>query len=424
VIRDIKKKIISVILFSAIVLCSGCEKDATIINQEEVVDISFSWWGNDDRNEYTLSAIQHFEDLHPNIKVTCNYSEWTGYETRYNVGMISNTESDVMQINYSWLTEYSADGDGYYDLNRISDLISLDNFSEEDLEYGTMNGKLNAIPIALNSMSIYINTSVYSSYGLDVPVTWDDYFNAAKVMKGKAYPLAAASKSAMFLIIAYVEQQTGKTFMDMDGNINFNVDDVQMMLEFYKKLVDEGVMPQVEYYDKNSITSGEYAGFMGWISDASNYSDEAIANGYKFTAADYPGVNDYTEGGWYVKPATMYAISANTEHPEEAAMLLEYLLNDTDMAEYQGIEKGIPLSSSARTYLDSTNQLTGLQYDAYTVMNDNKGELQLISPYLENTNILSAFQSACNDVFYGEVTAEKRAATLLKEMKDIIASEK
>jgi oligogalacturonide transport system substrate-binding protein len=403
-------------------LCSGCGKETTIVNQTETIEISFSWWGNDDRNQYTLNAIHHFEELHPEIRVTCNYSEWTGYETRYNVGMISNTESDVMQINYAWLTEYSPDGEGFYDLNELSDIIDLDNFTSEDLNYGTMNGYLNAIPIALNSMSIYINTSIYSSYGLDVPVTWDDYFNAARVMNGEVYPLGAASKSTLFLIAAYVEQQTGKTFMDMDGNINFDADDIQMMLDFYKKLIDEGVMPQVEYYDKNCITTGEYAAFAGWISDASNYSDDAIANGYKFTVANYPGVDSYEEGGWYVKPATMYAISDNTEHPEEAAMLLDYLLNSTDMAEYQGIEKGIPLSETARTYLDSTSQLTGLQYEAYQVMDENKSKLQLISPYFENTDLLDAFQSACNDVFFEQATSKERAATLLTEMKDILAN--
>lgn len=408
-------------LCCAISLCTGCEKKATVINQDEVVEISFSWWGNDDRNEYTLNAIHNFEDLHPEIRVTCSYSEWTGYETRYNVGMISNTESDVMQINYNWLTEYSPDGNGFYDLNELSDIIDLSNFTDEDLDYGTMNGQLNAIPIALNAISVYINTSVYSSYGLDVPVTWDDYFNAAKVMNGKAYPLGAAPKSAMFLIIAYVEQQTGKTFMDMDGNINFDADDIQMMLDFYVKLINEGVMPQVEYYDKNYITSGEYAGFAGWISDASNYSEDAIANGYNYVVTEYPGVSSSENSGWYVKPATLYAISDNTEHPTEAAMLLEYLLNSTDMAEYQGIEKGIPLSESARTYLDSTNQLTGLQYEAYQVMTENKSDLQLISPYLENTDILEAFKSACNDVLYEQATSKERSKTLLKEMNDILS---
>jgi hypothetical protein len=41
---------------------------------------------------------------------------------------------------------------------------------------------------------------------------------------------------------------------------------------------------------------------------------------------------------------------------------------------------------------------------------------------MENTDILAAFQSACNDVYYEQATAKARAATLLKEMKDILST--
>jgi hypothetical protein len=71
--------------------------------------------------------------------------------------------------------------------------------------------------------------------------------------------------------------------------------------------------------------------------------------------------------------------------------------------------------------LDSTSQLTGLQYEAYLVMDSSKSKLKLISPYLENTDILEAFKTACNDVLYDQVSSKKRAKTLLKEMKEILA---
>ena len=50
-----------------------------------------------------VNAFDELEKLYPNIKVSCDYSEWSGYETRSNICMVSNTESDVMQINYAWL---------------------------------------------------------------------------------------------------------------------------------------------------------------------------------------------------------------------------------------------------------------------------------------------------------------------------------
>jgi oligogalacturonide transport system substrate-binding protein len=80
------------------------------------VNISFSWWGNDDRNEYTLDAIKDFEKLHKNISVTCNYSEWSGYQTKMDIQMASYTQSDVMQINFAWINQYSQNEDVYYDI--------------------------------------------------------------------------------------------------------------------------------------------------------------------------------------------------------------------------------------------------------------------------------------------------------------------
>ena len=54
-------------------------------------------------------------------------------------------------------------------------------------------------------------------------------------------------------------------------------------------------------------------------------------NGYDVKVGEYicePGAKSL---GWFVKPATMYAISNNTEHPEAAAKLLNYLLNGEEM---------------------------------------------------------------------------------------------
>ena len=90
----------------------SCGDNAIITNQVSQTEISLSWWGNDTRNEYTIEAVKLFEKLHPEIKVTCNYSEWSGYQARSNVQMVSNTEADVMQINYAWIQQYSPDGKG------------------------------------------------------------------------------------------------------------------------------------------------------------------------------------------------------------------------------------------------------------------------------------------------------------------------
>ena len=414
------KKIVASLFALLIILLTACHSEYEVTTYAEQTEISFSWWGNDVRNEYTIKAIQEFERLNPDIRVKCIYSEWSGFQIRNNVQMASNTEADVMQINYAWLEQYSPDGTGYYDINSLSEIVDLSNFTENEINYGMKNGSLNALPIALNTETVYINKTLYDKYGLDIPKSWDDVFNAAEVMNGEHYPLAANNKATLFMLVSYTEQQSGNEFIKSDGTLGFTAEDFKTMLEFYCELVNKKVMPQTEYFERIKLDSGEYAGTVAWLSDASSYMGGAEKAGNEIIIADYL-CNEGAEGlGWYTKPATMYAISANTEYPEESARLLDFLLNSHEMAEFQGVEKGIPISKSARSYLNDVGKLNGLQFDAFVKMNEFSDEMKVISPFMENSSILEHVQQSCNSVYFNKTTAEEEAAILMENVKSVL----
>jgi len=341
---------------------------------------------------------------------------------RNNVQMVSNTEADVMQINFAWIEQYSPKGTGYYDINKLSDYIDLSCFTENDLSFGMKNGYLNAIPIALNTQTVYVNKTIYDQYGLDIPTTWDEIFEAAEVMNGENYPMTANVKAMLFYLISYTEQQSGHEFITKDGKLGFDADDLKVMLEFYKQLVDKKVAPQTEYYERLNLDSGNYAGTVAWLSDASSYLGGAEEAGYEIVIADYTKSENAETLGWYSKPATMYAISANTEYPEQSARLLDFLLNSKEMAELQGVEKGIPLSSAARGYLEESGLLKGLQYEAFLKMSENAEKLKDISPYHENTDILDLIQQSCNVVLFGKSDSDDEAILLKENLESVLSS--
>ena len=415
-----KKIMFPVLLLVTALVLSGCGSKAVLTSNIEQVDVSLSWWGNDVRNEYTLAAVKEFEKLHPEINVVCHYSDWSGYQKRSDAQMASSTESDVMQINYAWIQQYSPNGDEFYDISKLSEYIDLSNFSQEELDFGMQCGSLNALPIALNTQTVYINKTVYGDYGLGVPETWDDLFEAAKVMNGETYPFAMVVKSLWFYAIAYSEQMLGKQFMNLDGSINFTVEDLEVMMDFYCRLINEKVIPQPEYYDSLKISTGEYAGALAWISDASKYCDKAISNGYEMVVANYTADDPANAAaGWYAKPATMYAISNDTEHPVESAMLLDFLLNSEEMALLQGIEKGVPVSSAARKCLEENDMLTGIQYEAFLKMNEYTDRIAVVSPYLEDDKMIEEFRNACNAVIYEKSTLEEQAEAFYNTLQSL-----
>lgn len=413
------------LLLAGSLLLSGCSitKEDKITEKEDPISIEFDWWGNDSRHNYTMEAIKIFNNQNPNIAVNYRYGEWAGYEKRNKVRMMSNTSADVMQINYAWLDTYSSDGEGYYDINELTDYIDLSGYSEEDLQFGMQNGKLNALPIAFNTPTIYYNQDLYDKYGLSLPATWEDLFDAAKVMsKDNIYPIGMLKKQLFLFLIAYYEQTTGKAFFDENGKLQLTAKDMEYVLEFYKRLIDEKVMLTVDQWKRNDLTSGSTAGALFWVSDSDNYCGSIEGGGFKPVLGEYPGVKEHTGGksGWYMKPATMYAISKNSENPKEAAILLDYLVNSPEMAMQQNTEKGIPVSDKAFSTLEKEGLLTGYCAAANDKMMSERDSMAIMLPVMENETVINAFKNGADNYLYDKADLHETAESIVSEMNEII----
>ncbi len=410
------KRLLALVLIACIFV-TGCGSDVTVTTRKNPTEIELSWWGNDARTEYTIEGARKFEELNPDIKVNVSYSEWSGYEARNRIRMVSGTEADVMQVNYGWLNEYSPAGKGFYNIFDQKKQINLSTFSQSMLEYGIVNESLNAIPIAMNAETVYINKTVFDKYNLEVPETWDDYKHAAEVMsKDGVYPIAGVGKSIWLFVIAYTEQKVGKHILNDDGTLNFTASDLKIMLDFYSEMVDCKVFPAVEKFDRLNVDNESYAGAIAWVSDAINYFGPLIEKGEEIVPAPYPHDDSHQSGsGWYAKPASLYAMSKDTDHPEESAKLLDFLVNSEEMAVLQGVEKGVPLSSKARDSLEKNDMLNGLQYEASLVMENNEF-LEKMNSYIEDSGMIDTFVAACDSVIFKKLTAEEAAKELYAEL--------
>ena len=424
------KKIVACTLISALALgTGGCsfwhqrvlgEDTQTIYRQDtEQTQISYAWWGNDARHQYTLTGIRVFEEKNPDIRVNHTYGVWDGYETRNQVFMKSHTNADVMQINYSWLHAYSPDGTGYYNLNYLTDELDLSRYSEADLTLGTVNGHLNAIPIAYNMPVFFYNQDIYDRYGLAIPKTWDDLFAAAERMsKDGIYPIGMVKKQMFLSMIAHFEQTTGRVLYTADGSYCGMPEDWAEMLSFYKELVDRKVIPSVSDFGATDFENGTTAGACFWASDATRYCEGLKAAGANVVIGDNLMTPGALRSGWYTKPATLYAISATTQHPKEAARFLNFLINDADMARLQGTEKGVPISERALDALKSSRQLDSLEYAAAQQILEMQEENEIMIPQLEAATVMDAFKDTADKYLYGKESLEACAAEIHAQLQE------
>ncbi len=425
--RRLVRRISTVLLICAMALpMAGCQEENNVIVSDQAgkTKISFSWWGNDPRHQYTLKGLEVFEDQHPDIKVSHSYGIWDGYERRYQIMMLSHSQADVMQVNYAWLKKYSPYGTGYYDLSKLADEIDLSSFTEDDLATGTVGSTLVALPIAYNTTVMIYNKDLYDEYHLEIPASWDDLIEAGKVMgEHGLYPVGADAKHLFLLLVSRYEQLTGEKIFDKDGVYSADTEGMELLLKEYKTLVDAGVLPPANEYDDSAFANEKIAGVGCWVSDSSRYCNALTEKGVNVVVGDRLHSEDETCSGWYMKPATMYTISRDAENPQAAAVLLDFLVNDPEMAKLQGTEKGVPVSSKALKTLQDEGMINSMEYDASKMIRDNQDELDMMIPVLEDSNIQAAFIDASDKYLYGVEDLETAAKELDKSFGDLTTIE-
>jgi oligogalacturonide transport system substrate-binding protein len=105
----------------------------TAVSQE----LRFAWWGGGERHEAMLAATKLFESKNPGVKIKAEYSGFQGYQERLSTQIAGKNEPDIMQVNWAWLSAFSKQGDGFYDLRKSASVVKLSEFSDNDLALTT-----------------------------------------------------------------------------------------------------------------------------------------------------------------------------------------------------------------------------------------------------------------------------------------------
>ena len=344
------------------------EETQTEAQTQEPVTIRFSWWGGDSRHEATEKLVAAFMEKYPYITVETEYGAWTGWEEKQSLNILSGECADVMQIGTNWVTDYSRGGTSYYDLYQLSDVIDLSQFPEEKMKLNEVDGKLMAIPNSLTGRLFYWNKTTFDEVGCPIPTDEASLLAAGAAFKAyneEYYPLALGEYDRIIFMVYYLESKYGKDWVT-DGRMNYTEEEIAEGFAFISKLEDEHVLPTIatisgdmaDSLDKNSKwIDGKYAGVMEWDSavvKVRTAMEESVNKpGQEFVIGEFINFGGY-QGG-FTKISMNMAIKAGTEHPKEAAMLVNYLMNDPEGVEINSTERGIPCSAAAVEYLNDKN---------------------------------------------------------------------
>lgn len=415
------KKLLAVlgtVTFGATLLvgCGNNDKEAA----DGKTTIRISWWGGDDRHQATLAAIKAFEKENPDIKVKAEYSGWDGVEQKMATQITGKTEPDIMQINYDWLALYSPTGEGFADISKLSGL-DLSGYDESTLNAGKVEGIQNGVPFSENAWVWGVNKTAFDKRNLEVPTTWEGYIEAASKFEDGTFPARAGG----FDILTYLQQKTGKAILDEDGNFVYDKATLKSGLDFYKELVDKKVIPTAqeskEQADANpgapskKSLEGDYGVTSMWSAQVSGEYQNLKDADQDFVIAPYPTIEEGGSQQVINKPSMLFAVSKNSKHPEEAAKLLNFMLNEPEGVKAMGLARGVPVNQKAFDILEEDGQIDGIMKDVYNFVKDTDGITE--SKYLEMSQVMTAFNDVFDEFSFGKISSDEAASKIIDGME-------
>jgi len=396
------------------------------------VTLRLSWWGGSDVHRAYLSTIRRFEAKYPHITVKAEYTGWAGHLERLTTQIAGETAPDVMQINWNWLVLFSRQGDGFYDLNRLRSVIEFDQFDADSLGMGTVKGRLNAIPTSMAARLFYFNATTYEKAGLRIPSTWDDLFAAGPIFRDRLgpdyFPLDVNLQDVVALARTWHIQKTGAAFVD-ESRSRLNADLRQMVgaADLYRRLVEEHVVPgararasfgNVAPQEMRPWITGRYAGVHQWVS-AIGKSADTLEPGQRLVLGDFPLLPGAKDAGLLYRPAMLLAVNRGTRHPNEAALLLNFLLNDPEAARIFEVKRGAPVSKSALKVLEGEGALKGLAWEGLRQIQGLPNRVRE-SGFFEHPRVRDGFIDTYERLGYGRLDVESAGLRMFEDVNAIL----
>lgn len=435
--KNFRKVLSMVLVFVFVLSLAACGnkddgKDAGK-NTDGKATIKISWWGGDKRHTATQNAVKKFMELNPDIKVEMQYGAWDGWEKSMSTAFYTNSAPDVNQINWAWITDFSADGSKFKDLSKLTDL-DLSQFDEAALKECTVADEVQAVPVSMTGRIFYWNKATFEQAGIAVPTSLAELKDAGATFKEKLgdeyYPLALGEYDRMILMVYYLESVYGKDWVK-DGQLNYTAEEITKGLEFIKSLEEAHVTPTIETIlgdgaqslDKNpKWMEGKYAGIFEWDSSATKFQD-ALGKGNEgnFVVGNF--FEDFGDHkGGFSKVSLAFAISETTKYPEACAKLLNFLLNEEEGVKIMASERGIPLSKKALAICKENNLLDPVVAEANEkVLSWTQFSLDT---KFESSSLKSSdgvYYEAMQNLSYGESTAAEAADILVKGITKALA---
>ncbi|WP_337062988.1 ABC transporter substrate-binding protein [Kineococcus sp. G2] len=313
--------------------------------------LRFAWWGNADRAADTQRAIEAFQAANPGTTVAGEWADFTGYFDRLATNVAANDAPDVITLGGAYPREYGDRG-ALLDLSEVADALPLDRIDRAALSNGEFSGVQYGVPTGVNTYCVVVNPVLFEQAGLALPDdgtwTWEDFERIAGELstaspEGTYGAVDPTTADALDLF----SRQRGEGLYTPDGGLAISAATLEEWWTTTLRMSRAGATPPASLTtelladaapEQTLMGRGLAAMMLGW---SNTLPALRAASAQPLQLLRAPGESAGQPGMW-LQASQLYSISSRTEHPEEAARLVDFLVNTPEAGRIVKADRGIP----------------------------------------------------------------------------------
>lgn len=406
--------------------CGSSQQAAKVGTAEDPVTIRFAWWGNDSRAKTTIEVIKAFEAANPTIKVQGENTEYSSYWDKMATQIAGGTTPDVFAMSGAYPGEYASRG-VLLDLDKVKDQIDTSKFAEGTVDLGKIDGKQYTLTAGVNSMSMVVDPKVFEAAGVPLPDdetwSWDDYASiAAEITRKSPAGTFGTTPMSNDSFLAVWARQNGEALYTDDGKkMGISEDALTRWFELNKKLMDTGGAPSASQTVEDGsaqpemtlMGQGKQGMKISWSNQMTSYS------GAPLVMMKLPG--ESRQPGAWLRSSMEYAISSKSAQPKEAALFINYLVNNLDAAKLIKSDRGMPANTDLKAAITPLLKETQQKEAAYL---DRIAELNIEAPKpfpAGSSATMEVLNRYNTDVLFGKITPRDAAKGMISEVNQNLA---
>ena len=331
--------------------CSGgASDDASAFDPDDEVTLDFAFWGNDDRATRYNDLIAAFNEEYPNITINTSFTDFPSFWEKRQTEAAGGGLPDVFQFSDSYLRQYGESGN-LLDLAEVADYIDTTTFDESLLGTGALGGTQYSLPTGYSLWANFVNDDLVAQAGLEAPeagssfAEFDEWMAAVTEAGGGAVYGGTDYTQRIQVFELQLRAEGGNLYTD-EGELGFTEDQLREFWDSGAEIRDGVTVPQQtleELSPKSGFGAALTASEMSWSNFLGGYLADSGASSISIVA---PPTAEEGSKDLYRQAGLQVAIAENTEHPEAAALFLDFVVNSPEAGEIFGTTLGFPASSS------------------------------------------------------------------------------